>query len=172
MRRSSKSKQKDADVNLLPLMNIIMLLIPFLILSTQFIQVGVLEVRTPNLCGAPCTIEGQKLPPKKPLNLTVSVTAKGLRILTRGNALTTRCTPVEGKASNTLFQRINGVYPWGPVRRCLEQLKAEFPYERQAILMAEPRIPFKKIVQLMDVVRTSDKKGDLFPDMMLSAGVL
>ena len=61
-------------INIMPLMNIIMLLIPFLIMSTEFIKLSVINVTAPKIGSASSSQSKPKeKKDKPPLNLTVSV---------------------------------------------------------------------------------------------------
>lgn len=53
MERALGQADDAFELNLAPIMNLVMILIPLLLLSVVFEQVGILEVRTPTLCGSP-----------------------------------------------------------------------------------------------------------------------
>jgi len=46
-------EEPDNDLNLIPMMNLICLLIPFLLLSAEFIKIAVINVSSPQLGGGP-----------------------------------------------------------------------------------------------------------------------
>lgn len=163
-------KEGHPEINILPLMNIVMLLIPFLLLSTQFIKIGVVEVSSPSCCAIRHDGPEQR-PPKPPLNLSMSITRKGVSLLTRGAALGPGCKPRETKAALPTFQKVSTGHDWRSVRKCLKKLKADFPHEDQVIVMAEPEIKYKVIIKAMDMSRKDGKKK-LFPRVLLSAGVM
>lgn len=70
-----------------PMMNLIMLLIPCLLMSTVFIEITVLNVAAPSI-GAPGGGDSSTPPPDKPpLNLTVTITSKGYTVAGAGGVL-------------------------------------------------------------------------------------
>lgn len=174
-----KAVIEDADeLNIMPLMNIIMLLIPFLIMSTEFIKIGVINVSAPKLNNSAAPQKTPDKKPKKLLNLTISVTRKGFRLLTRGNQIPEGCDispqalQSKDKGKPTISKR-DGKYNLIELKKCLTKIKKEFPDEKRVIIMAEPEIKFSVIIKVMDSSREkSGGKSDLFPEVVLSAGVI
>ena len=68
------------ELNLLPIMNMVCLLIPFLLMAAQFIQIGVIMVETPRLSHVKSQPDEQK---KEALILTLVVTDKGFYLKSR-----------------------------------------------------------------------------------------
>jgi biopolymer transport protein ExbD len=182
-------------INIMPLMNIIMLLIPFLIMSMEFIKIGTIHVTAPKLgAGRSSSDEAKKKPEKPPLNLTISVTDKGLTLITRGNKIPRGCdlSPAAMKATDKRLPTIKKdgkTYNFTSLRACLSKIKNLFSHEKRVIIMAEPEIPYKFIVSIMDSSRSSKKfprecqeqqgivacksgKDGMFPQVVLSAGVI
>ena len=173
-------------INIMPLMNIIMLLIPFLIMSTEFIKLGVINVTAPKI-GSSSSDQKQpeKKPEKPPLNLTVSVTDKGMTLITRGDkqfrkdarSTSKREAP---KKLPTIKKNDQNKHNFRELTDCLNKIKKLFPEEKRIIIMAEPEIKYEVIISLMDSSRTSkeypenikESKEGLFPEVILSAGVL
>lgn len=166
------------EINIMPLMNIIMLLIPFLIMSTEFIKIGVINVSAPKLNNSTSTQSEPPKPKKKLLNLTISVTRKGFRLLTRGNQIPEGCdiTPAALQANDKTkptIAKAGGKYNLISLKKCLVKIKKEFPDEKRVIIMAEPEIKYETIIRVMDSSREKVKaKADLFPEVVLSAGVI
>jgi len=166
------------EINIMPLMNIIMLLIPFLIMSTEFIKIGVINVSAPKLNNSSTPQDQPIKKPKKLLNLTVSVTRKGFRLLTRGNQIPEGCdiSPQALQANDKTkptIAKAGGKYNLLSLKKCLMKIKKEFPDEKRVIIMAEPEIKYETIIGVMDTSREkSSGKLDLFPEVVLSAGVI
>lgn len=172
-----KIRQEDAteEINIMPLMNIIMLLIPFLIMSTEFIKIGVINVAAPKIGGGASSSEPKKKDEKPPLNLTVSITEKGLTILTRGKKIP-EGYDLKGEATEAKLptvKKIGDKHNLPVLKQCLQTIKEVFPDEKRIIIMAEPEIRYSNIIDVMDHSRegkTADK--EMFPEVVLSAGVL
>lgn len=79
-------KDEDMELNLVPMMNLISILIPALLISVAFVEIAVINVSAPAIGSTP----DQEEPPeddKPPLNLTVTITDKGYTIAASGAVL-------------------------------------------------------------------------------------
>ncbi|MGM0595838.1 MAG: biopolymer transporter ExbD [Myxococcota bacterium] len=68
------------DINLMPIMNLLCLLIPFLLLSAQFIQIGIILVDTPRKSRVK---DKKKDKDKKVMGLVIDITQEGYYISTK-----------------------------------------------------------------------------------------
>ena len=85
-RRSRSDDSEMEEPNLVPFMNMVVVLIPMLLLSVVFLKVGVINITSPKLSvGPPSETKPKKK--KEPLNLTVAVDDKGFRIGATGAIL-------------------------------------------------------------------------------------
>jgi biopolymer transport protein ExbD len=192
MARTNRMKEEEQDLNLAPIMNMVIILIPLLLLSVVFLKVGVINITAPKLSVGPPSAE----PPdedKKPLNLTVAVSASGFRIGAEGGVLPARggCPPdgpticlakkdvdVSGRFSDARTMMAAGdiskgekvmeqglqAYDWRELYNALSKIKTEFPDETVVNLSADPDIPFSAIVRTMDVIRYKLQKDSFDSD--------
>lgn len=86
MAKKSRAETEEIELNLAPIMNLVMILIPLLLLSVVFEQMGVINVSAPKLSVGPVNAEPQP-DEKPPLNLTVAVSASGFTVAGEGNVL-------------------------------------------------------------------------------------
>lgn len=93
------------DINLMPIMNLLCLLIPFLLLSAQFIQIGIILVDTPRRSRS--RMNKSKDNKKKTLGLVVDITQDGYYISTKRvlRALIVKPTVSPASPSPTLVAR-------------------------------------------------------------------
>lgn len=167
-----------SDLNIMPLMNIIMLLIPFLIMSAEFIKIGVINVSAPKMnTGEPQQSEPEK-DKKKPLNLTISVTSQGFTLITRGSKISQGCdmspqAMQDPQKKLPTVRKIEEKYDYKQLQECLGKIKKLFPDEKRVIIMSEPKIQYSVVISIMDHSREKEVgKDDLFPEVVLSAGVI
>ena len=89
-RKPSKRRhfsEPDQELNLIPMMNLISLLIPCLLISMVFIEIATINVAAPAI-GSDAAAEPPKDKPEKPpLNLTITVTDKGYTVAGSGGVL-------------------------------------------------------------------------------------
>lgn len=164
---------EDGDMNMMPLMNIIMLLIPFLLMSSKFITIGVINTTLPKI--AP--------PIKKPLprverrekpslKLTIAVTHTGFTLLTQRGRVSVDCRSVHNKPQPTAtIPKLEGVYNYHKLKKCVTEIKRIFPREERANLLVDPKVIYQDLVKVMDTIRKDDSGKLLFPQVTFSFGI-
>lgn len=168
--RRARPLQGPEEPDLIPVMNLVCLLIPFLLLTATFIQYAVISASAPRLNPVPGT------PPAatRPLELTVLVTDQGFRITAAGRSL----GPAEVDAGETSSPTVpmtrrdgRSDYDYPSLQLRLRQLKDEHVGESVIRIGAERNIDYATVVKVMDATR-GDVEGELFPDVVLLAGVI
>lgn len=182
MSRSKRMVEEEQELDLAPIMNMVVILIPLLLLSVVFVQVAVINITAPKLSMGPQS----DTPPeddKKPLNLTVTVAPNGFRIAAEGGNLgpVTGC-PADGpticlrsdkpvdvsakfaesrkyvaggdlKGAGDSIEAGLSAFQWRVLYNELAKIKTRYPEETVMNVSADPDIPFGAIVRLMDVAR-------------------
>lgn len=164
--RGHRGEEEVNELNLIPIMNLIIILIPALLLSAAFVQFAVINVSAPQIGS-----NSNEKPPeddKPPLNLTVAVTDKGFTVAGTGAVLGGQ----EGteEAGPTVPKGPGGEYDYEALTAKLAEIKDAFPDETKVILNAEPDIKYEIIINVMDASRETEGRL-LFPDVVLSAGI-
>lgn len=165
------------EINMMPLMNIIMLLIPFLLMSAQFIDIGVINAALPRQMDNGGTPPPTPPKVKKDLKLTLAVTPKGLTLITRAGHLDPGCASGQSElqyrspSKGPTFPVANGKYNFKAAQQCLVRLKRIFKSEKRIILMISPKVEYQAVVSAMDSSRRSKDGKLLFPEVVFSPGV-
>lgn len=159
-KKKIREETEMGELNLLPIMNLICLLIPFLLMAAQFIKIGVILVETPRLSRVKSSKDKKK---KQALNLSLVMTDKGYYIKSRHGS---ECP--EGVASDAklCFPKREGKYTEKVLKDLHHHLwylfaakyKSEDSYatpdERFSItLIPEPTVKYEDIVRTLDVIR-------------------
>jgi biopolymer transport protein ExbD len=170
--KAKKTEDPD-EINLIPIMNLVCLLIPFLLLTATFVQYAVINVNAPRFNQA-----AQQSPPpdRLPLNLTVLVTDQGFTITARGQNLGGGAGAVDASANagpTIPKKRMGGQmdYNYAELSKKVRDLKEENEDESQVNIGAERNIDYETIVRVMDATREDDQ-GELFPNVVLLGGVM
>jgi len=160
--------------NITPMMNLMVVLIPLLLTSAEFVKLGVVELNLPPAAIGP---EGEALAQMpiesfQKLDLAVTITNEGFFI---SSALAVLGGDRSGEPTIPLK---NGEYDFETLSAKLfeikEKAKDTFPDIEQIILMAELEVDYQTVISTMDAARTySTGREDvlLFPDVSLSAGI-
>lgn len=85
-KKGGRVQDSFQDIDLTPIMNMVMILIPLLLLGVVFEQMGVINVSAPKLAVGPVT-EDQEPPENPPLQLTIGVSTSGFTIAATGSKL-------------------------------------------------------------------------------------
>lgn len=94
-------KDEDMELNLVPMMNLISILIPALLISVAFVEIAVINVSAPAIGPAPDDADEPE-DDKPPLNLTVTITDKGYTIAASGAVLGPDGQPAGENAGPTI----------------------------------------------------------------------
>ena len=163
--RGHRGKEDIPPLNITPIMNLIIILIPALLLSAAFVQIAVINVSAPQIGSG--VAEEKPEDDEKKLNLTVAVTDKGFTVAGTGAVL-----GGEGaeEAGPTIPKKGDGEYDFEALANKLAEIKDAFPDETKMVLNAEPDIKYKVVILTMDATRELEGRM-LFPDVVLSAGI-
>ena len=178
MGRSRKKGIDDniEDLNLVPIMNLVVCLIPMVLLGTALVKVGVINVNAPNFGMGKSSEE--KEDDKKPLNLTLLMGEKGLMIKasiplsaiikpTDGvevseSGITIRekepfkLVDVEVGKNETIkkpFYHYNYPVLYSLLAQIKDGVKDQYPKDTVIKLGIDANIPVKHIIEAMDSIR-------------------
>ncbi len=147
MKRRLRGHAEDTDVNLTAVMNIFLILIPFLLLTATFMRIAVLELTLPSLDRArQTTVQKQE-----------SVVLNILQIQEDGFALNSP------KLKFPKLGKKNGEYNWEALAGQLRRVKEKYPQSQDIIISPEDKIRYETIITVMDRCR---KAG--FPNISIS----
>ncbi|MEL6347960.1 MAG: biopolymer transporter ExbD [Myxococcota bacterium] len=183
-------RQADAEpLNLIPVMNLVTILIPFLLMAAEFVQLAVIDSTLPAI-GPPQPADPNKEEEDPPLNLSVALTNEGVRILGTGvdaiiypdgapqvaeGELKPPDVPCKSGGTCTSVDD----YDWPEVTAILAKIKDENPDEETMILVPDSKIQYEVLVSAMDAAR--EDKGNpgpdgsarlLFPAVVIAGGAM
>ncbi|OUS31897.1 biopolymer transporter ExbD [Gammaproteobacteria bacterium 45_16_T64] len=154
---SRRSRGEDAEINITAFMNLMVVLVPFLLITAVFSQVTVLELNLP--AGSQAQQDNSK---KKPLILEILIYADRLEIVDRQSG------PLK------IVRSANGTYDYASMKTTLKAIKSRFPAITEVTLLLEENTPYNVLVQTMDSVRYGNQlingqsiKTELFPDISI-----
>jgi biopolymer transport protein ExbD len=127
--------RETADINITAFMNLMVILVPFLLITAVFSRVSVLELNLPG----PSAESNEEI--ENALNLEVTVRESAIEVGDRRTGLLKR------------FQRGPDGHDYKALSGFLKQVKARAPNVDEATLLLEPDISYDVLVQVMDAVR-------------------
>jgi len=140
------------DINVVPMIDMMIILVFFLIFTAVFTKTNILEL---NLPGADSAVPD--LP--QGLNLEIVIRKAGIEVADRGTGLL-KTVP-----------STNGVYDLKGLSEYLQLVKSKYPDKQDATILLEQDIQYDTLVHVMDTVRVFAVPGsawavaELFPDV-------
>ncbi|MGN0920115.1 MAG: ExbD/TolR family protein [Cellvibrio sp.] len=157
MRRIRKSRLTDvAELNITTFMNLMVILVPFLLITAVFSRMTVLNVNLPTLDKAQ-----QQSKEKLDLDLEVSVSEEIITLRDRniGNIY----EPIRINDNN-----------WQPLVNVLLEIKTRYPEEKDVLITFTDSTSYKMIISIMDNIKTTQliQSGqlvdiELFPNISI-----
>jgi biopolymer transport protein ExbD len=154
--RSYRSRHRvEADeMNITAFMNLMVVLVPFLLLSAVFSRLTILQLNLPGEA-TPATEVAQ-------LQLEVIVRKELIDVADRGTGLLKR------------IPNVDGAHDYKGLNDYLQNVKSQFPAKTDASILLEPETPYDIVVQAMDAVRSftatdggKARMAELFPDISI-----
>lgn len=157
MKRIGKKRVAAAvELNITAFMNLMVILVPFLLITAVFSRITVLELNLPSLNAK----ENQQEKVKLQLELVLrkdsfDIQDANLGVIKR-------------------FSRDDGSTDWSKFTKVLVEIKSRFPDEKSITLLLEPGINYRTLVAVMDHVRSADvvqfttvETVELFPNISI-----
>ena len=136
------------DVNITPVMNLFLVLIPFLLLTAVFVRIAVLELSLPSLSQAK---NSQATKPQKPvIVILLAITEKGFEMKAPG----VNFAPIPRRKGQFQYKRL---------RRDLKALKKKYPDTEDITIQPDENVLYDSIIKVMDACRESG-----FPNIAIS----
>jgi len=155
--RRKRQVQEAAELNITAFMNLMVILVPFLLITAVFSRMTVLEL---NLPGPQAEQESSGQPLDLQLQLVVSDDDLVLRDANIGVI--------------TRLERTDDEDQWRQLRDALIEIKQRFPDETAIALRLAPGVSYDTLIQVMDrvgstqqVQRGTLERVELFPDISL-----
>jgi biopolymer transport protein ExbD len=158
--RHSRGSRHDetVELNITAFMNLMVILVPFLLVTAVFSQVAILELNYPSSQSE----QSEVVEPEFQLEITIR--ASSIDIGDRASGL---LRSIENASGRYDLEELSGY---------LQQIKQRFPDKIDATLLLEPDISYQALVSVMDAVRVlqqfDEESGqaaayELFPEISI-----
>jgi len=154
-RRKHGHQQKGSgELNIMPFMNLMVILLPFLLITAVFSRTAVLEL----------TLPGPSSQETAQADFALEITLRADRI------------EVGDRTTGLLTELANGPegYDLAGLTDYLAQVKVRFPDKVDATLLVEPQVSYDAVVHVMDAVRSAPMAqggaqvaAELFPEISI-----
>ncbi|HWR68062.1 MAG TPA: biopolymer transporter ExbD [Desulfomonilia bacterium] len=164
LKASRKRMEEDPDLDLVPIMNMFLVMIPFLLISASFFHLKAINTSVPVLSndGGADYAENQVK-----VTLILQLEEKGFHV-----------SAMSDNADEDTLNRLESFipldaqasYPMERLSLFLQDVKTRFPKSDTVIIIPEETILYETIIKTMDVARYSNDT-QLFPNVVISGKV-
>ncbi len=155
-RGGSRHNVETAELNITAFMNLMVILVPFLLITAVFSRLAILELNLP----------ASSTEPANPQELTFQL------------EVTVREAQIEVGDRNLgalgIYPNADDGYDYDALSKKLSEIKESYPDKTDVSILLESEIPYDTLVQVMDRVRVAEiveadgvKRKDLFPDISI-----
>ena len=163
-----RAAAESEDLNLIPIMSLFMILIPFLLMGAAFFHMSTIPTSTPQ--HTPHASDVPKTPKTVTLNLVVKIDALSV------TASSTSLTPEELAELGAELPKEGGAYPVKRLQDWIAGIKARYPKSNTIIVLPHDDVSYEDLVTILDVTREKkvESKGtdpayaELFPVTVFS----
>ena len=162
--KGRRISDEDTELNMIPIMNIFLVIIPFLLTSVSFFHIKAISTSVPVMADS----------------THVSVTAKKIKLTVilemrqadmRLSATAEELDPQELEQFEQLFKlQAAGMYPLMELNEYLQSIKSTYPASDTLILIPDETVIYESIIQAMDAARNFND-NPLFPNVVLSGSL-
>ena len=125
---------EPADINITAFMNLMVILVPFLLITAVFSRLTIVELNLPSTAGGPPNnSEG--------FNLEVIVREAGIEL-------------TNGKVVIASIPNKDDEFDLDTLSDYVVELKQQYPEQEAASVLMEAQIPYDYLIQVMDIVRS------------------
>ena len=154
--KSGSALGAPIDLDMTPMMNMLIILISFLVTMVVFTQLAVIKFNLPpqNGGGGGDEAKAPDSTEKAPsVDITVLVSENGFQVIGEGRKL----DPIPKGSKDFDYARLG---------QFMKKLKEEYPTSEDVVLLIDSAIVYQDIITTMDVMREQK-----FPNILLSGGV-
>jgi len=160
MRRSrgSRNNTDTAELNITAFMNLMVILVPFLLITAVFSRLAILELYLPGSSNEPADPQDQTL------QLEVTVRKHQIEVGDRN------------LGALGVYPNSEDGYDYDALSKKLAEIKDRYPEKTDVAILLEAEIPYDTLVEVMDRVRVAVSideveetivRSDLFPDISI-----
>jgi len=160
-----RPKKEPPELNITTFLNLMVVLVPFLLITAVFSRITIMELSLPTGGGGAST--------KQQLSVEVIVRQKGLEIGNGKQVLARFPLLKEEEAENAVDDEgntdISKLYDLELLSEYLVKIKQKYPDKTDAIVLMEPDIEYRVLIRVMDAVRSTFVKQETeegIPDVM------
>ncbi|MFT5083865.1 MAG: biopolymer transport protein ExbD [Lentisphaeria bacterium] len=162
--RKRKRMEDTVELNITAFMNLMVILVPFLLITAVFTRMTVLELNLPALNASKAE--------RQEIKLQLQIVVKPDALIVQDGIL--GVIKVISRLENGLPIADAQRFIWKPLADILIEIKSRFPQEQGIALLLDRSVDYKTMIEVMDHVRSADivqaatlETVELFPQVSI-----
>ena len=135
-----RSLKEAPDLDMTTFLNLMVVLVPFLLITAVFSRITIVELNLPNAADGAAAA-------KPNTRVEVIVRDEGLEL-------------ANGRSVIARIPKVDGAYDLASLTKHVMSLKRSHPDHNDASVLLEPQIEYDHLIQVMDRVRTAELPGE------------
>ena len=156
--------EEEPELNMIPIMNIFLVIIPFLLTSISFFHIKAISTSVPVLAGSASDNKPQAI---VKVTVILEMLENEFRLTASADDLPAK---VLKKYNRRIKKRTADLYPLKELKEYLQEIKKAYPASATIILIPNDSIVYESIIQAMDAARKFNE-NQLFPNVVLASSL-
>jgi biopolymer transport protein ExbD len=164
LKKGRRNSDEDTELNMIPIMNIFLVIIPFLLTSVSFFHIKAISTSVPVMADS-THVSGK--PEKIKLTVIVEMLQGEMRLSATAEELDLQEL---AQFEQLVKLQTAGIYPLMELNEYLRSVKNTYPASDTLILIPDETVLYESIIQAMDAARNFNERP-LFPNVVLSGSL-
>ena len=134
-----RSKEAPHELDVTTFLNLMVVLVPFLLITAVFSRITIVELNLPSASGAVSDADG--------FRVEVIVRESGIEITNGGSIIAS-------------IPKVDDEFDLETLSDFMVELKRDYPREDTASVLMEPHIPYDYLIRVMDIVRSVEVEAE------------
>lgn len=157
--------EPDVEVDMVPIMNMFLVLVPFLLMSASFLHIKAINTSVPVLAAAS---KQQQADPGLKTTVVLELSKKVIDLSLQADTL----EPQETTKWHRQFQKqSDDTFPLAMMADQLGHIKSAYPASDTLIIVPDGDVLYDTIIQIMDTARYGEAEAKLFPNVVISGKI-
>jgi len=164
LKKGRRNSDEDTELNMIPIMNIFLVIIPFLLTSVSFFHIKAISTSVPVMANS-TDVSGKA--EKIKLMVIVEMLQGEMRLSATAEELELQEL---AQFEQLIKLQTAGIYPLIKLNEYLQSVKRTYPASDTLILIPDETVIYESIIQAMDAARNFNERP-LFPNVVLSGSL-
>ena len=164
MRRKHRD-EPEVEVDMVPIMNMFLVLVPFLLMSASFFHIKAINTSVPVLAAAS---KQKQMDPSLRTTVVLELGKTAINLSLQADALQSQET---SKWRRQFQKQVDDTFPLALMADHLGRIKNTYPASDTLIIVPDGDVVYDTIIQIMDTARYRETEKKLFPNVVISGKI-